>query len=303
LYQLLSNTELLNTLVAVGLIFSIVGTLYVAGSSFRNALNARRLPREPEYVRVFQGSLPPSNPQLDHLHWTLHQLDFHLLGMLQIKMPRDKRLKYEWIYGAPVPFVYAEVVTFHPNFSSFVQFSTRFPDDALIVTRYPMGENIDTPFFHSHYADQRVDYAWAYHVDLVNREKAMHGEPLSVNRFDDALEHDKLYARLYALRDQSRLVRANLVAAIFTLIGGSGLISLLAAYAIARDHFFYVFAYMLIVSVAGVIGLTQAIKCLQPSGAIDQQVINSTRMAAPPSYMYGEGEEFDERDTESPKLP
>ena len=204
--------------------------------------------------------------------------------MLQIKLPRDKRLKYEWIYGSPMTFIYAEVVTFQPEFAILVQFATYFPDDALIVTRYPLGENIDTPMFHSHYAEKDVAYAWAYHVDLVNRAKATHGEPLAVLKFDQALEYEKIYNERYSLRDQRRLFRGQLAAAVFVLIGGSGMISLLGSYVVARDQFFLVFIYMLIVSVVGTVGITQAQKRLQPSGAVDQQVIASTRMTARPSH-------------------
>lgn len=215
--------------------------------------------------------------------WELDR-DLQLLGMKPLAV-LDVRYRglppmLEWLYVSPDTYTYAELVQVNPKQPVLVQFSTRFPDDAMLITRYPLGERITLPNYQSRFAASSVEAAYSFHRDSIEAWLPQHGTPLPASTYDEITQHDEVFLRLHRRRDSQRMFRVYLASvALWLVIGTAGLVHAVLSYSEARQ-----------VSVSwSLLGVTAIIVVLisqwmmrsiqNPPGAVDATELDFVRSA------------------------
>src|SRR5688500_186720 len=77
---------------------------------------------------------------------------FKPLVVERIRLFLFSRVEHEWLCAAEDGQIYVELAHFKRQDRVLVLFLTCFADDAMLMTGYPIGENVDAPMFHSHFA-------------------------------------------------------------------------------------------------------------------------------------------------------
>lgn len=153
----------------------------------------------------------------------LYQLGLGRLGILQVRTRLTSNLLYEWHYFNADGSIYAEVVQINPKLPALVQFATRFSDDSFVITRYNMGDNIETPMYASHFARHSLENALRYHQWKIADWQQTHGDPIPVQSLEDTYTHDEAYRQHHQRLDNRRGTVINTILALlfawFILLG------------------------------------------------------------------------------------
>ncbi len=142
----------------------------------------------------------------------VEMLDFLPAGMFEVRLtPLAKTGQYTRLYTAENYEAYAEVTQI--SAMNLVGFFTLFPDNALIMTTYPYGENIQTPMFHQRYAANSLDAAYYHHMKQVERWRELHGNPILLQNADEIHAAEGVYRQHHRRRHFRRLIAQQLASA------------------------------------------------------------------------------------------
>ena len=135
----------------------------------------------------------------------------------------------DWIFVSLDKEIYAEILFNTGLRPVMVGFSTVFPDQAMISTRYPFGENVATPHFMSRFASQSIENAWNYHRQQVSNWKALHGTPLLIRSTKDVMNASEVWKSRYRRLDTRNALRLSLLLLVLLI----GLVIATAGFALA----------------------------------------------------------------------
>jgi hypothetical protein len=140
-----------------------------------------------------------------------------------------------WIYLLPGGEGYAAVLfAFQKPF--MMTFTTMFPDQSMVVTRYPAGEHITTPRFVSRFARGSIEAAWESHRKQVEAWKGVKGKPVVLRSMQEVVDMDEVYVRHYLSRETSRARRLNFSeAALYLALALTSLGTLIASSLVAWE--------------------------------------------------------------------
>lgn len=172
--------------------------------TYRNA----RFPRGAEWEH--EVSEPSQLPSLyADTDSTLQNLGITDFAILQVKLHEIAISFYLWIYRSADTKIWGEVV-FNLGVPVQIQFISAFSDGAMLVTRYPSGQAIDTPMYRSSFARHSIENAYKYHLQSIAEWGKQHGEPLAIQTLSDITWHETIYRRKYQYKDSARLIRKTL---------------------------------------------------------------------------------------------
>jgi hypothetical protein len=147
----------------------------------------------------------------------LRALGMRLLAVFRVQIRAASRPYDVWLFVASEGDAYTEVVfDFVKPF--LLGFSTMFPDQSIICTRYPVGENIVTEQFISRFARHSVGVAWYSHRQQIANWKATKGDPVPIRTAADITAVDEVFVARYQGRDRRRLLRISLSGLAFWLV-------------------------------------------------------------------------------------
>jgi hypothetical protein len=159
--------------------------------------------------------LPEGAEDIEGELWTL---GFEPIGILRIKLFGSRTPVHEWLYAIQDGRIYAEVAPLGlKNKPAITGFYTRFPDDAMIITNYPVGENIVTPNFQSRFAAYSLEAAYEHHVQQITRWEKVHGAPVIVRTVSEILQSDDVYRQLHRRRNHRRLLIIQSISLVIAL--------------------------------------------------------------------------------------
>lgn len=177
---------------------------------------------------IFAAPLPQSEKRpFDSMAMLseLHDLDlrvqlqgFNPLGLLNVKIKISPDRHPEWLYTNLEGTIWVEAIQLGPDQPAMVQYSTLFRDNAMIITRFPQGEQISTATYHSRFAAEDVDAAYGYHIQKVKEWRTVHGKPCVVNSVDDVKAYDTIWHRTHRAKDYSRVVWVYIIKAVLALL-------------------------------------------------------------------------------------
>jgi hypothetical protein len=145
--------------------------------------------------------------------FNVEMLDFLPAGVFEVQLtPFAKTGQYTRLFTAENYEAYAEVTQI--SSMNLVGFFTLFPDNALIMTTYPYGENIQTPMFHQRYAANSLDAAYYHHMKQVERWRELHGTPVLLRNPAEIHAADAIYRQLHRRRHYHRLMAQQLTMAL-----------------------------------------------------------------------------------------
>jgi hypothetical protein len=167
-----------------------------------------RFPRGAEWEH--EVSEPSPLPQLyANTDSTLHSLGITNFAILQVKSYAVPSPFHIWIYRSEDTKIWVEVV-FNLGVPVQVQFASAFPDSAIILTRYPIGEAIITPMYRSSFARHSIENAYQHHLQHIAEWNGQHGDPLAIQALSDITWYENIYRRKYQHKDYERLNRKTL---------------------------------------------------------------------------------------------
>ncbi|MBX3066850.1 MAG: hypothetical protein KF726_27970 [Anaerolineae bacterium] len=152
---------------------------------------------KPLWIRDVSQDNVEMSPELQQMESDLYQLGFGRLGILLIRSRLTTNPLHEWHYANADGSIYAESVQMGANQPALMQFATRFSDGSFVVTRYSVGENLETPMYASHFARYSLENALRYHQWKIADWQQTHGEPIPVQGLEDTSAHDEEYRQHY----------------------------------------------------------------------------------------------------------
>jgi hypothetical protein len=161
--------------------------------TLRIALGAGR--RRAEDVSAREAPVPP---ELKHHISVLEGLGFERLGEVEVKIPGARAAGSRLFLSADRR-TFAELTD-----AQIVLFVSVFPDDAVVETGFPVGENINARNFRSHTVTAGLEQAHRHHAAQIGAFAGEHGAPRPVGTMQDYLEWDAMYRRRHVGRKMRR---------------------------------------------------------------------------------------------------
>jgi hypothetical protein len=160
-------------------------------------------------------------PELKFPVETLTQLGFSRLGELQVAVPGGGAVRSR-IYISVEKRIIAELA----ETGNLAVFYSVFPDNAVVETGHPIGENFDARDFRSHTVVGGLEQAYRHQVEQVEDFASGHGAPRVVATMAEYLDLEAMYRGRHVARKMRRHTRLALleVAAL-----AFGVLALLAA--------------------------------------------------------------------------
>jgi hypothetical protein len=138
-------------------------------------------------------------------------LGMERIGVQQVALRMIPYPMNNWIYATPDGAIYAEISPVPgltpPALTGILSF---FPNDAAIMTTYPVGENVQEADFHSRFSARSIQAAYDYHQRQTDAWRAIHGEPITVRTLADVERQDNIYRARHSRRNYQRLTRLYL---------------------------------------------------------------------------------------------
>lgn len=128
----------------------------------------------------------PLVPEVQHFSPLLEQLGFTHIGEIERQMPGQADLTV-WCYRRYDGLVMASVMWL--NQTSAIQFSTLFPDQAILGTSFPFGLDLNLPIMRAITASPNEGPVIAYqkHQQAGSEMMQLHGYPTAINMMEDYL--------------------------------------------------------------------------------------------------------------------
>jgi hypothetical protein len=171
----------------------------------------------------------PRPKEFESVAESLRPLGVEYLGVLHSQIRAATEPQANWIFVSSDREVYAEVLFNNALHPVLVSFNTLFPDQAMISTRYPFGENVVTPHFMSRFASQSIENAWNYHRQQVNEWKVLHGTSVPIRTTQDVMKASEVWKTRYRRLDTGNALRLSLL----LLVLLTGLVVATAGFALA----------------------------------------------------------------------
>jgi hypothetical protein len=153
----------------------------------------------------------PRPKEFESVAESLRPLGVEYVGVLHALLRTATEPTAQWIFISSDKEVYAEVLFNDPLRPMLISLNTLFPDQAMISTRYPFGENVVTPFFISRFASKSIENAWNYHRQQVNEWKSLHGTPLPMRTTQDVIEANEIWKTRYRRLDTRNSFRLSML--------------------------------------------------------------------------------------------
>jgi hypothetical protein len=142
----------------------------------------------------------PLPPELKSHVSILSELGFSRLGEVKVALPGGQAVKSR-IFLSEDGTVFAELAETQRG---LVVFTTVFPDEAVMETGFPVGENIATRNFRSHTITKDLGRAYRHQLEQAEAFGKTHGAPRKVASMRDYLDWDAMYRRRYVKRKMRR---------------------------------------------------------------------------------------------------
>jgi hypothetical protein len=185
--------------------FGLLLTAYLGWHGWRTVRVCRGVPKR-RPVNITHQRIPPS-AQTKPIIEALTELKFKRLGETLTKLIKSSGTT--WILVNPQATVVAEVVEGYPN--AMLQFSTTYADEAVVETRYPTGEHIETASFRSHTVATSVQDTYEYQMEQVAEFSNRHGVPRQIGQMSTYLDCDAAYRLRHAGRKMRRQLWMGIV--------------------------------------------------------------------------------------------
>jgi hypothetical protein len=144
------------------------------------------------------GQELPVPPELKHAVDALDKLGFSRLGEVQVKIPGGRSAESR-IFISKDKRVFAELTE-----SRIVLFTTVFPDDGVVETGVPVGENFTTRNFRSHTITTDIEQAYNHQLQQIKGFRKPHGVPRKITTMPDYLAWDGMYRKKHVSRKMRR---------------------------------------------------------------------------------------------------
>jgi len=163
----------------------------------------------------------PLPPELKLYVEELTRLGFERLGEVQVAVPGGMAVKSR-IYASSDRTVFAELA----ETGGLAVFYTVHPDDAVVETGFPLGENIHTRYFRSHTILGGLEQAYRHQTSQAEEFARIHGQPRRVAAIGEYLEFESMYRRTHVARKMRRHTRLAVLEIAALIVG---ILALLAA--------------------------------------------------------------------------
>jgi hypothetical protein len=140
----------------------------------------------------------PVPPELKHAVDSLAKLGFSRLGEVQVKIPGGQSAGSR-IFISKDKRVFAELTE-----GRIVLFTTVFPDDAVVETGFPVGENFRTKNFQSRTITTDLEQAYNHQLGQIKGFRKPHGIPRKIATMPDYLAWDVMYRQRHVARKMRR---------------------------------------------------------------------------------------------------
>ncbi|MBN2084550.1 MAG: hypothetical protein JW748_04945 [Anaerolineales bacterium] len=163
----------------------------------------------------------PVPPELKHLVGALADLGFSRLGEVQVKIPGGQTALSR-IYVSADKRIFAELTE-----SRIVLFTSVFPDDTVVETGFPVGENFNTKVFRSHTVTTGIEQAHQHQLREIKAYRRPHGIPRKIETMEDYRAWEAMYRAKHVSR---KMRRHTWLGFLQTAALGVGIAALLAAF-------------------------------------------------------------------------
>jgi hypothetical protein len=177
---------------------------------------------------IYEGPLPESEewpfdsvrmlPGLRKIHEQLEDQGFIPLAVVSVKTKLSSQPVNEWQYTNSESTIWVEAIQINVEAPAMAQYSSIFDDNAMILTRFPIGGAFATPNFHAQFAAKDLDAAYQYHAQKVREWTRTHGEPRLVMSQDDVKAYDTIYHKTHRQLDLSKFIWGYAAQAVVALI-------------------------------------------------------------------------------------
>jgi uncharacterized protein with PQ loop repeat len=179
---------------------------------------------KPEWVRDVSNQVIPIPVHHKDTDKRLQALGLEKLGVMEVKM-RYLNVGYAWAYRS-----------LHGEFCVWVVYETIAPvviramscyaDNAVLITGFPVGEQITTKNFISGFVKTDIATAIDYHQYQIEQWEATQGRPLLTYTLEDANRYDEVFRIHHRRTDYQRTLRLSLlqIGAAFSTIAAQGIL-------------------------------------------------------------------------------
>jgi hypothetical protein len=163
--------------------FETLQISFGAGKRRSEDVSARELPVPPESKYAIDA---------------LSKMGFSRLGEVQVKIPGG-RTAGSRIFVSKNKKVFAELTE-----SRIVLFNSVFPDDAVMETGFPVGENFNSKNFRSHTVTADIGQAYKHQLAQVEAFQKAHGTPRKIQTMKAYLDWETMYRKKHVGRKMRR---------------------------------------------------------------------------------------------------
>jgi hypothetical protein len=165
----------------------------------------------------------------------LDELGFQQFAITETHLPTLDTVGITWLLINAEKDVSAEVVEYKDR--AAVQFTTWYNDDSLVETSYPIGENINTKTFRSHFTREGIAEAYLLHKDQMQQFTAQTFRvPAATRSFGVFAERERIYQLKYKpIKFRAPLLRGIGITVSMALVWGLGLVAV-GVYAVPELH-------------------------------------------------------------------
>jgi hypothetical protein len=137
----------------------------------------------------------------------LENLGFEPLGVAKVWLFwRHNHPAFVWYYVNDSKTIYAEISEHKSRTdNALVGLFSWFPDDALVENFYPIGENISTLNYYSHFVKEDLEGGYAYHQEIIQRWSNIHGAPILIQNMAHLTSYETVDRKLHRQRRYRRL--------------------------------------------------------------------------------------------------
>lgn len=152
----------------------------------------------------------------------LEELGFQRVTVIEVHLPEHQAVSNVWYYINLEKDVSVELIEYGDK--AAVQFTTWYDDDSVVETSYPIGENIDTNNFRSHFSKTGISDAYHLHREQMHKfAMKKFSIPIPINSLDKYTEceakyqikHKPIKFRRGLMRGLGLFTSANILVAMF----------------------------------------------------------------------------------------
>lgn len=136
-------------------------------------------------------------PELEERDAQIRGQGFTPLTLSEILFYPTSKTGHAWTYTNEEGTIWAETMQ-DPHLT---QYASLFSDDAIVITRIPFGENIDTPMYHSRFAKRNLEAAYQYHLQMVKERGPEHGALYRAHKREDLEHYETIFREKYRTLD------------------------------------------------------------------------------------------------------